>query len=170
MFPRAITADVRNRISYFYTRPFYTSFGLMFTLCFGAPVVGVLGSIGGWKIFTGLLLVWALIFYRILSVKTRKIKKAKEVYATGRTVTIYAEGLEHNYNTQINGAPQPVILLRVEGEIVKIKTFNQRVIRAFDVPVQQAYVLDKYPDILLPERLFTMDMANIPAKSRAIEL
>jgi len=167
---RLVTADVSRRITYFYSKPFYTSIGLMFTLCFGAPLAAFACSSGDWRIFVPALLVWGVVFYLILSVKTRKIKKAREVYEFGREATIYFEGMDLNYSVQVNGAPQPVIVLRVNGEIVKVKTFNQRVIRAFDVPVQKAYILDKYPGIILPENLFTMDMAKQSPKFRSIEI
>jgi len=167
---RLITDDVSRRINYFYSKPFYTNFGLMFTLCFGAPIVAVSAGLGGWYTFIPLLIVWAFIFYLILAVKGRKIKKAKEVFEFGREVTIYFEGLDYNYAMKINGAPQPVILLRLNGEIIKIKTFSQRVIRAFDAAVQKAYVMDKYPDVILPENLFTMELANKGTKSRSISM
>lgn len=167
---RLVTDDVSRRITSFYSKPFYTSFGLMFTLCFGAPLVGTFGSMGGWKIFLPLLLIWGVIFYLILSVKIKKIKKAKEVYSFGRETIIHFQGLDYNYSVQVNGAPQPVILLGLNGETIKIKTFNQRVIRAFEVPVQKAYIMEKHPDVILPETLFTMNMANKPTKLRSIDM
>ena len=167
---RLITNDVNRRIRYFYSKPFYTNFGLMFTLCFGVPVIGCLGSIGGWRIFIPLLLVWGIIFYLILSVKSRKIKKAKEVFQAGRETTIYFQGLEYNYSVQVNGAPQTVILLRINGETIKVKTFNRRVIKAFEAPVQKAYIMDKYPDIILPETLFTADVTSQPTPLRSIDM
>ncbi|MGF7076038.1 hypothetical protein ABIC84_003996 [Mucilaginibacter sp. 3215] len=167
---RLITDDVSRRITYFYSKPFYTSFGLMFNPCFGAPLIVFFGSIGGWIIFVPLLLAWAGIFYLILSVKSKKIKKAKEVYEFGYETTIYFQGIDYNYSVQVNGAPQPMILLRINSETIKVKTFNQRVIRAFDVPVQRTYMMDKYPDIILPENLFSMNMANPSTKLRSIDM
>jgi len=167
---RLVTDDVSRRIAYFYSKPFYTSFGLMFNLCFGAPLVFFGASMGGWEIFIPLFLIWAFIFYLIASVKTKKIKKAEEVYEFGYEAPVYFLGVDHNYNVQVNGAPQPVILLRVNNEVIKVKTFSQRVIRAFDVPEQKAYIMDKYPDIILPENLFTMNMANPSTKLRSIDM
>ncbi|WEA00431.1 hypothetical protein [Mucilaginibacter sp. SJ] len=126
-----------RRITYFYSKPFYTSFGLMFNLCFGAPLIVFFGSIGGWIIFVPLLLAWAGIFYLILSVKSKKIKKAKEVYEFGYETTIYFQGIDYNYSVQVNGAPQPVILLRINSETIRVKTFNQRVIRALTFPFKR---------------------------------
>jgi len=142
----------------------------MFTLCFGVPVVGCLGSIGGWRIFIPLALVWGGIFYLLLSVKAKKIKKAREVYLSGRETTIYFQGLDYNYNVKVNGAPQPVVLLRIGGETIRVKSFSRRVINAFSVPEQKAYVLDKYPDIILPEALVTGDLAAQSAAARSINM
>ncbi|RFZ90393.1 hypothetical protein D0C36_21615 [Mucilaginibacter conchicola] len=167
---RLLNNEAELRISYFYAKPFYMNFGFVFTLAFGLPIVATSFVLGNIYLSAGILLVWIALLYLILSVKKRKIKQAKEVYQFGSEEMIYFQGLSYNYGMKINGAPQPVINLNKNGELIQIKSFSRRVIAAFDAPVQKAYVLDKYPDIILPEKLFSMILNPRTEKTREINI
>lgn len=168
---RLLTDDVTRRIIYFYSKPFYTNFGFMFTLAFGLPLIGVVSAIGGWMALAALGALWFfLLFHFLYGIKLSKVKKAKEVYEFGPEEMIYFEGIGYNYGIKVNGAPQPVVSIRKNGETIRIKTFARQVIAAFEVAAQKAYVMDKYPEIILPETLFTMNIDGKQQKTRSINI
>lgn len=90
----------------------------------------------------------------------QKMSKAIEVYKFGNEVQIYLEEIFNNYGYRINGMPQKIIQIRKDNELLKVKTFSDRVIRAFTIPVQTAFIHNKYPNIILPSSIFSKNYYN----------
>jgi hypothetical protein len=124
----------------------------------------------------GILAFFAIVIFTDRYLLNKKIARAKEVYQYGNEITIYLESGSRNYGKTMNGMPQRIINIRKNDELVSIKTFSPRVIAAFSVPQQKAYVYDKYPDIILPEIIFSNSFYNPSIvgqpqqKSRSIEI
>ncbi len=173
---RLETNEAEKQLRYFYKRPAYLAFGTFFILGFGM-IIPIFGGLAlGINPLWGILAFFAIVIFTDRYLLNKKMARAKEVYQYGDEVTIYLESESRNYGKTMNGMPERVINIRKNDELVSIKTFSPRVIGAFSIPQQKAYVYDKYPDIILPEIIFSSSfynpaMANEPRqKSRSIEI
>lgn len=154
---RLLTPTAIRQIAYFYKRPVPIGFGTIFAVAFVPWLPIVMGMIMNFNSFWLVVVVEVAIIGMDQYVFRRKITRAREVYQFGDEITIYLEGMGSNYGSKMNGAPQQVITIRKGGdtELLKIKTFSPRVVKAFSLPSQKAFILDKYPGILLPETIFS---------------
>jgi len=163
---RILTADAANQVKYFYKTGVPFSWWTIAVVCPGASLVALLVPALLGK-FTALTFLVPVILFATAGFgidqyfRNRKITRAKEVYQYGDEVTIYFESGTVNWGSKVNGAPQKLIYIRKGGETITIKTFEQKVKLAFEVPVQKAYYLTKYPDILLPQSIFSPGFYNL---------
>ena len=86
---------------------------------------------------------------------SRKVVKAKAAYRFGNETNISLVNIVNNYSLKMGGRPQQIITIDKGGEVVKIRTFSNRVIDAFAPASQKAYVDARYPDVVLPAIIFT---------------
>ena len=85
-----------------------------------------------------------------LRLRQQRAAHALQAYQVGQQVVIYLVSMTENWGAKINGRPRHIITLRKGNELLTIKTFDSTVIEAFSPTAQVAYVLAKYPDIVLP--------------------
>ncbi|WP_223651802.1 hypothetical protein [Hymenobacter psoromatis] len=157
---RTLSPDQKEAIRYFYKPQsgavlFLIIFlPLLFSLIMGGANNNVPLGIGIGVAIIGLLLLgrrWN---------SQRKMTRAEFIYEYGSPETVLFQSLGANYGLRVNGQPQPVINLVRGNELLKIKTFDSRIITAFMLPQQTVYTHPKYPNVLVPSGLFSLSRTS----------
>lgn len=141
-------------------RKFYAPSGMGLFLATYLPLTICL-SVGGafFSAISGLvagLLISALsVTLRQLSYRSR-VKKASYVYEYGAQNEIQFSDISSNYSFKVNGAPQQIITVLLNGQPIKIKTFKQTLLSVYMIPQQVAYTHPDYSGTIVPSGLFNL--------------
>ena len=179
MSPRLLTPEQAKQIRRFY---YWTNLGSEFFVWLLWPVgiywglsflVGLVSSdkvadqyttVDVYLSILGVLIGWRLWRWR------QNAAHAMEAYQLGRAVPIYLVSVANNWGFKLNGVPRSIITLRKEDELLTIKTFDSTVVDAYSLPSQTAYVLDKYPSIVLPASILVDDSQQPYLRTRNVSI
>lgn len=142
---------------------------LFFILFFGIfAITGIIQAFVflSWIYAMIIFSISVIIVYFYISRIKKKVQNAFWVYENGSEVDIVFENITSNYSYRVNNMPQKIITIRIKqtDELINIKTFNHKLINAFSIPTQKAYTDPSYPNILIPESVFSGIMNNSNAK------
>ncbi len=162
---RSLDSEKQRAIEYFY-RP---SSGVWLFLATFLPITFGL-SIGAaffdiwWGLGCGVLIavIWAAL--KTASIR-KKIRQAVYVYAYGEERELVCTGISSNYGLKVNGRPQQVISLLVDGAPTEIRTFDAKCIQVYSIPRQTAFIDSEYKNVIVPSGLFLL---SIPEKRRSV--
>lgn len=179
MSPRLLTPELAKQIRHFY---YWTNLGSEFFVWLLWPV----GIYWGLSFLVGLVssdevadqYVTANVYFVVLALlvgwrlwrRRQNAAHATEAYQLGRAVPIYLVSVANNWGFKLNGVPRSIITLRKEDELLTIKTFDSTVVDAYGLPSQTAYVLDKYPSIVLPASILVNDSQPPHLRTRNVSI
>jgi hypothetical protein len=106
-------------------------------------------------LITGVI-ISALLLLRRRYVIRKTIRLAKHVYEYGTPATMTLVNRANNYSFKVNGAPQQVITIDIDGHQTGIKTFASRVIDVYTIPQQTVYIHSAYPKMQVPAGIFQL--------------
>ena len=102
--------------------------------------------------------------------RRRSIGRATYVYEYGEEGQLEYNSISDNYGFKVNGAPQQVISLLLNGKPLQIKTFNPNLVTVYTIPRQAAYTHPRYPGVTVPAGLFRLQPVMQPrTPGRAIK-
>lgn len=141
-------------------RKFYAPSGMGLFLATYLPLTICL-SIGGafFSATTGLaaaLFISAVWLTLRHSAYRSRMKKASYVYQYGGENEMQFSDVSSNYSYKVNGAPQQIITVLLNGKPIKIKTFSSTLLSVYMIPQQAAYTHPDYPDTVVPSGLFSL--------------
>ena len=158
---RSLDETKRAAIKVFYTPGFVGIYlAILLPITLGLSLGGAF--FGLWPgLIAGVSITMLLLLRRRLKIKNN-IRKAEYVYEYGDQQTLRFTGISNNYSYKVNGAPQQVIALTIDGRPFEIRTFNANLIRVYTIPEQPVFTHPEYKNTLVPAGLFLLPQDTKP--------